>query len=140
MKRSIFNGVMFAAVLGMSLAPQNSEAHEHDFRVGTYVGNWCGFEARFEIKSKVGNTWDFKGKIFIRATGQYDNITVRQNADNSLRIIRHLSGAHTGTNQWVDTHPPETKFRGGTRIVNFPVERAGGYGAKVLGFLQMPVK
>ncbi len=139
-KRSIFNRVIVATILGVSLAPQFSEAAEHDFRVGSFEGNWCGLAARFDITTKVGNTWDFKGKVLVRATGQYDNVVIRQNADNSLRIVRHLSGAHAGTTQWVDTHPPETKFHNGKRIVNFPVRRAGGYGAKVAGFLQMPVK
>ncbi len=141
MKRSLINGVVLVAVgLGMSLTAQTSQAAEHDLRVGSFAGNWCGFDARFDITSKRGNTWVFDGKVLIKATGQYDRITVVQYADNHLRIVRHLTGAHSGTNQWVDTHPPETLRRGGQFLVNFVVRSAGGYGSKRLGHLHMPTK
>ena len=138
-KQSIINGVVMVAVgLGMSLTAQTSRAADHDMRFGTFEGNWCGFPARFELTRERGNTWVFEGKITIKATGQIDRVTVKQNRDNSLRIVRYLTGAHTGTTQWVDTYPPETLVRNDKSYVNFMVRSAGGYGSKPLGHLHMP--
>lgn len=132
--------VVSVVVLGLALVQGTGRAaaHEHDLRIGVFEGNWCGLAARFDVKEKVGDTWVFKGRLYIYATGQYDEMTVKQYKDNHLRIVRHLSGAHAGTNQWADTHPPETMVRNGRFIVNFAVERASGYGAKVAGYLHMP--
>jgi hypothetical protein len=135
--------VMVAAVLGMSLAPQLCEAAlpaEQDLRVGSFEGNWCGLAARFDITRKFGNTWKFEGKILIRATGQYDKITIEQLADNHLHMVRFLSGSHAGETQVTVTHPPETLFLGGVRQVNFPARRTEGFGAKLAGFLHMPAR
>src|SRR5262245_39603060 len=138
MKRSKISLVLVAGVLGVSLAPRTCEGAEHDLRTGTFQGNWCGFDAQFEItKERKNDAWTFDGKILIKATGQYDKMTVVQNADNSLRIVRHLSGARSGTNQWVDTYPPETVRSNGKYYVRFTVKSAGGYGSKRLGHLQM---
>src|SRR5439155_5259261 len=70
-KRLMINVVMVAVGLGVSLASRTSEAAEQDVRVGSFEGNWCGFAARFDIQKRVGDTWDFEGKILIKATGQY---------------------------------------------------------------------
>lgn len=129
--------VMVAVGLGMSLTAQTSQAAEHDMRLGSFTGNWCGYGARFDITSKRDKGW-FEGKILIKATGQYDRITVIQHADKSLRIRRHLTGLHSGKMQWVDTYPPETLVRNGRTYVNFMVRNAGGYGSKILGHLHLP--
>ena len=140
MKRLMINVVMVAVGLGVSLASRTSEAAEHDIQVGSFEGNWCDFDARFDIQNRVGDTWDFEGKLLIKATGQYDRITVVQYEDNHLRIVRHLSGAQSGSRQWVDTYPPQTLRKHGHVYVNFTVRSAGGYGSKPLGHLQMRIR
>lgn len=137
MKRFKFCLAMLTAILCLALTAQRSEAAGYDMKIGTFAGNWCGFTATFNI-TNINEEGDFKGTIYLDRTGQEDNVTIRQRSDKSLRIVRHLSGEHTGENQWVDTHKPETKRSSGERYANFPVKRAGGYGAKVLGFLRMP--
>jgi hypothetical protein len=137
MKRFHFCLTLVAAFLVLALSPTASHAAGYDMKLGTFTGNWCGFTAEFTVTS-INSAGDFKGTIYLPRTGQVDNMTIHQYEDNSLRIIRHLSGDRTGTNQWVDTHPPETKKSNGVRYANFPVKRAGGYGAKVLGYLRMP--
>lgn len=139
MKRIISHLVVVVAVgLGMSLAAPTSQAHEHDMRKGSFEGEWCGFAARFDLTAKRGTSWIFDGQIWIKATGQFDRLYVRQYADNSLYIIRYLSGVHNGKTQWVRTSAPETRWRNGRFEVVFHVLSAGGYGSKVSGHLIMP--
>jgi hypothetical protein len=139
MKRFMISVVMVVAVgLGVSLTAQTSQAAEHDLRIGSFEGVWCNLPARFDITKKIGNTWTFEGKIWIKSTGQYDSITIVQYKDNNLRIVRHLSGSHAGQNQWADTHPPETVFRNGRFYVNFPGRSVAGVGSGGTAYLLMP--
>ena len=139
MKRLIINVVMVAVGLGVSLAPRTCEAAENDLRESSiFEGNWCGYDAVFKIGKKRGNTWEFDGKILIKATGQSDRIWVEQYEDNHLRIVRYLSGDHTGKTQTVETYPPETLKRNGYSYVNFKVRNAWGVGGKPQGHLHMP--
>lgn len=140
MKRLKIKVVMSVVVLGMALVPQTCEAHEYDFRVGTYDGNWCGLSARFEVKERIGKSWKFKGKIFIRPTGQYDDIEIEQFADNGLVIRRILSGQYAGKVQQLIMEQPETIFKYGVFQVNWRVHRGSGPGSNNLGHLLMPKK
>jgi len=134
--------VLVAVVLGMSVAPQFCEAGnpDHDLRAGTFRGNWCGSVAEFIIKNQPGEDWKFEGTVEILSTGQVDPITVQQLKNNSLHMVRSLSGKHEGQSQVMQTHPPETLSIGGIRTVNFAARRTEGYGARLAGFLRMPVK
>ena len=74
-KRFIFSVVMVAMGLGLSLASPSIEAaspsakSEHDFRTGTFQGNYCNYNAQFEITKKIGNSWEFEGRVLIKSTG-----------------------------------------------------------------------
>jgi hypothetical protein len=134
-KRFMINVVLVAVGLGVSLASRTSEAAEHDLRVGSFEGNWCGYECRFDITERIGNKWEFKGMILIKKTGEYDKIQVKQYADNHLMILRTVKVK--GTSQRVDTHPPKTVTENGKSHVNFRVAKGD---VNNLGHLNMPVK
>src|SRR5262245_46418479 len=100
-------GFAVLACAGLCNAEAAAAARGTDgFRVGSVQGSWGGYVARFDITSQRGDTWDFDGMIYIKATGQYDRITVRQYGDNHLRIVRYLSGKNAGSTQKVYTYPP----------------------------------
>ncbi len=139
MKQFIVKFVVVAVGLGASLTAQNCEAADHDLRVGSFQGNWCGLPARFDIQQKIGNTWKFKGKIWIKATGQYDKIEIEQFADNSLRIVRFLAGEHNGKHQTLSTHRPETLLKNGHKTVNYRAKQGYGIGTNNLGHLLVTI-
>jgi len=143
MERFKIKVVLVAVVLGMSVAPHHHcEAGnpDHDLREGTFRGNWCGSVAEFVIKKQKGEDWKFEGTVEILSNGQVDRLTVEQVQNNSLHMVRFLSGKHEGDTQVMQTHPPETLSVGGKLTVNFPTRRTFGYGARLAGFLRMPVK
>ncbi len=91
------------------------------------------------IKRQKGQSWKFEGTVKILSTRQVDRITIEQLEDNSLYMLRYLSGQHSGKTQGMQTHPPEILSSGTRQIVNFPAKRTYGYGARLAGFLKMPV-
>ncbi len=101
-----------------------------DLRVGNFGYQWCNYGATFQIQSKEPDKWVFHGKILIQETGQYDRLWIEQYEDNSLRIIRYLSGAHNGETQVVQTHPPQIKLNNGKSVAEFREKAAYGVGAK----------
>ena len=107
-KRFIINVVMVAVGLGVSLASRTSEAAEHDLRVGSFEGNWCGYEARFDILERVENKWEFRGKILIKKTKEYDKIyrlkgKLRQLPDRGAAALKRIS----------TTEDPDVQIMGG---------------------------
>ncbi len=146
MKKFIMIVVMATVGFGASLTAQVSGAGktkpnpDHDLREGTFQGNWCGSSAEFTIKKQKGEDWKFEGTVKIFSTRQVDPITIEQLGDNSLHMVRFLSGQFKGKTQVTQTHPPETFSSGNKMIVNFPTRRTFGYGARTAGFLKMPVQ
>ena len=142
MKQFIIRVVMVAVGLGSSQAAHKCEAGnpDHDLREGTFKGNWCGSAAEFKFKKQPGEDWKFEGTVEILSTGQVDRLTVQQLENNSLHMVRFLSGKHKGETQVMQTHPPETLDLGGKLTVNFPTRRVEGFGSRLAGFLRMPVK
>jgi len=109
---------MVFSILCLALPEFPAFAGEYDLQVGTYSGTWCNYAAKFHIESREGTDWIFRGHILIKKTGQYDNLWIEQYQDNSLRMIRYLTGAHSGQTQVVQTYPPEKKLiRGSYRLV-----------------------
>ena len=140
MNRSILNSVVVAAILGVSLVASNCEAAEPtDVRIGTFDGNWCGSRAKFTITKQIGTKKVFEGTVEIISTGQVDRINIQQKINKTLHMTRYLSGKHTGQTQVMLTHPPETKSVGNSLVVNFPAKSTFGYGARLAGFLRLPI-
>lgn len=135
--------LLVAVGLGVSLTPQSSQAIDPKvkLRTGIFVGNWCGFTATFVITQTNPTSRIYEGTVTLDATSQVDKINVQQLTNGSLRITRYLSGAFTGQTQIMFTHPPEMlAAAGGKTVANWPAKKTYGYGAKLAGFLRMPVK
>ncbi len=96
---------VLAASLLAFFAP-HAFAAEGDMKVGTFGYTFCGARATFEVQTRQGGSWKFKGKIRIHTTGEYDDIRITQYDDNSLKITRYLSGKNIGETQTVETKPP----------------------------------
>lgn len=97
-----------------------------DMIVGTFGEMFCGAPATFEVNDGDTDTWEFNGMISIRDTGEYDRLRITQYSDNSLRIIRYLSGDNRGKRQTVRTSPP--KFYSDGSRVTAKFESSGGAG------------
>ena len=98
--RQVLAASLIALVAGPSLAADG------DMKVGTFGYTFCGARATFEVQSQQRGSWNFKGKIRIHDTGEYDNLRITQYDDNSLKITRYLSGRNIGETQTVNTTPP----------------------------------
>ena len=141
-RRCLINLALLATVgLGLSLTPQASQAGDIDLRNGTFRSNWCGFDARIQLTRRPGPDFIFDGTVTIEATGQVDKVFVRQLDDDSLHMVRYLSGSHSGQTQVMVTHPPELlKREDGKTVANFATKKTYGYGAKLAGFLRMTMR
>ncbi len=139
MKRFIINVVLVAVGLGVSLAAGTCEAADTDMRLGTFKGNWCGSKAEFVITKQIANR-KFQGTVEILSTKQVDTIEIQQYGDNSLQMVRYLSGEHDGKIQVTRTHPPEILSIAGKRTANFPTKSTRGLGARLAGFLRVPTQ
>lgn len=95
------------AVAALALSPTLAAADMFDMQVGSFIGTFCGYSARYDVDSQDSGTWIFHGRILIRDTGEYDPLWIEQYADNHLRIIRYLQGANLGLTQVVNTYPPQ---------------------------------
>jgi hypothetical protein len=101
-----------------------------DMHTGSFSGTWCNYAAQFDLFSKKDD-WKFDGKIRIHKTNQYDRLWIRQYRDNSLQIIRYLSGEQDGQIQNVKTFPPQIlRGNGGQQIARFKGAGGGGPGCK----------
>jgi len=76
------------------VARRTGIANEGDIKVGTWVGFFCAAPASFEVQSDKGG-WVFEGRILVRDTGEYDRMSIKQFNDNSIGIMRFLSGDNT---------------------------------------------
>ena len=121
--------VILAAVIALTGTTTFAQAGPEDLRVGSFSGTWCGYKATFELTSK-NDAWEFNGKIRIEKTGEYDRLFIRQNNNDSLRIIRYLSGANTGSSQNVLTFPPQVKSNSNGVYATFAGASGGGPGCK----------
>ena len=91
-----------ACLAGLAV-PTVALAANGDLRPGSFQGEWCRYEAIYDLEEQVPGKWIFHGTITLPRTGQVDRLWVEQHADNSLRIIRYLSG---GQVQNVKMAPP----------------------------------
>lgn len=123
--RSLGLAVALSASIAMVSA---ASAAIGDFRTGSFSGYWCSYDARFDIQSRDGNTWVFHGRLFLSATNQYDELWVEQYSDNSLRIIRYLSGQYQGQTQVIQTFSPEQVIIGGVVMSAFSASSTAGPG------------
>lgn len=115
--------VLLAASGGASLA----ENRDADVRIGSYKGTWCGYPAIISIESKEKKKWVFHGSlIFPTYNNLSDELWVEQYGDDSLRMIRYLSGTQQGLTQVVQTKIPVMYNIGGVQTPHFTVERADG--------------
>ena len=79
------------AVGMVSIAP--ARADTTDQHTGSSSGIWCGYGVTFGIDSREpGDRWVFDGTIYFANFKQYDRLWIEQYTDNSLRMIRYLSG------------------------------------------------
>ncbi|MGZ3711055.1 MAG: hypothetical protein ACXVBE_04830 [Bdellovibrionota bacterium] len=116
-----------------------ARAEVTDFHVGSFTGVWCNYAANFTIKTQTRNTWKFRGEIYLPKTGQIDDITIIQKADNSLVMLRSLSGASRGRTQTVITNAPHRLVRDGHTYVTFDSKETHGTGCEgMMGYLLMP--
>lgn len=100
-----------------------------DLKVGSHPGYFCGYQVRYDIETQEPGRWVFHGKIWIRATGEYDPLWIEQYSNNSLRVIRYLQGANLGLTQVVQTNPPyETMRAPGAAVITIFETRDGGNG------------
>ena len=119
---------------GVSLSAVTAQA-EGDMRIGSFSGGWSGFPVRYDVTNRVDNTWVFNGRIAI--ADYYDHIQITQYADNSLLIVRYLSGQYSGLTQNLRTAPPQPRFRDGVLYSQF-YGRASGYHNVGVGDLWIP--
>jgi hypothetical protein len=105
----------------IAIAPV-ARAQSADLRLGTFGREWCGYAAAFNIESKEPDRWVFHGHVSFAHFPDVDELWIEQYEDDSLRMIRYLSGSQTGMVQTVQTHPP--KFL--KNSVNF--EKVTSYG------------
>ncbi|MGE0846257.1 MAG: hypothetical protein AB7L41_08300 [Flavobacteriaceae bacterium] len=117
----------------LALLLTGAKAAEGDMKTGTFEGYWCGAPAVFEVTRQLSGQWVFEGKILIRDTGQYDTLRIEQYSDNSLQIVRRLSGGDSGKRQWVVTNPPELRKKDGRSFVRFFAGGGKGTGCANLG-------
>lgn len=137
-RRLLSTGLLAAVALGLSLIPQTSQAGDIDLRNGTFRSNWCGSDARITLVRRPGDDFIFDGTVLIESTGQVDKVFVRQLEDDSLHMVRYLSGAQSGQTQVMQTHPPQLlKREDGKTVASFNTKRTYGYGARLAGFLRM---
>ena len=108
-------------------------AAKGDMTVGSFGTIFCGAPATFEVQTKASDSWVFEGEILIRDTGEHDALRITQNDDNSLRIVRYLSGDNTGKRQTVRTSPPKFVVKGGTRFAAFSASKGSGVGCNNQG-------
>lgn len=116
------------AMVLIAIASVAARAAIGDFRVGSFGGTWCNSTARFDIDSREGGRWIFHGRVLIVSTGEYDQLWVEQYSDNSLRIIRYLSGGNTGRTQVVQTSPPSLLIVNGQQISRYHTVGGEGLG------------
>ena len=110
-------------VLGIGAA----RADTGDFHTGKFDGLWCGYGVTFNIDSKeAGDRWVFNGTIFFPSYKQYDRLWIEQYGDNSLRMIRYLSGPGAGQTQVVQTYPPAIRQGEAGVYADFQVQTANG--------------
>ena len=117
----------------MALLSTQAIAAEGDMKAGSWGGVFCGAPATYEVQPDTSGEWVFEGKIEIRDTGEYDRLTVKQYSDNSLRIMRYLSGENTGKKQWARTGPPKFSKKDGKRCATFSANTGNGFGCHNTG-------
>ena len=117
----------------LALFVTEAGAAEGDMKTGTFEGVFCGAPAVFEVTKQLSGQWVFEGKILIRDTGQYDKLRIEQYSDNSLQIVRRLSGGDSGKRQWAVTNPPELRKKDGRTYVRFYAGTGKGVGCANLG-------
>lgn len=122
--------VAFIVLVGQFLAG-SAFAAPGDFHTGTFEGSWCRYGARFDVVSRDGNSWVFRGSVLISSTGQYDHIRIEQFSDNSLRVVRYLQGTETGQVQTIQTAPPQRLSFGGVLYDEFVVTANYGLGCSL---------
>lgn len=122
------------ATFALAIAAGQAHAANGDFKLGTFGTMFCGAPATFEVTARRNQDWEFDGKIAIRDTREYDQLFVKQMNDNSLVIVRYLSGRHTGQQQQVRTSPPKfLREANGQRIARFMSRGGTGVGCNNLG-------
>lgn len=109
---------------GLVLAALPSLAADGDMKLGTFGVAFCGARAEFQVTSREGKRWVFDGMILITDTGQYDELTIAQFSDDSLRITRRLDGTNSGPRQTVETDPPV--FENGSAVWRAEIGRGAG--------------
>jgi hypothetical protein len=118
-----------------ALRTENAAA-EGDMRIGSFSGQWCGgFQVRYDVTDRIGDSWEFYGRLAI--ADQYDNIRIIQYADNSLAIVRYLTGDYQGQVQTLRTTSPQHVFRNGVLFSKFQ-GRGSGPGCSDFGDLWIP--
>jgi hypothetical protein len=109
---------------------------EGDMRTGSFFGQWCGgFQVRYDVTDRIGDTWEFNGRLAI--ADQYDHIRITQFADNSIAIVRYLNGDYHGQVQTLRTTTPLHLFRNGVLFSKFQ-GRGTGPGCSDFGDLWIP--
>ena len=116
-----------------ALSATSAIAAKGDMTVGTFGSQFCGAPATFEVRAKASDSWEFEGEILIRDTGEHDALRITQNDDNSLRIVRYLSGDNTGKRQTVRTSPPKFVVKDGTKFAAFRAYKGSGVGCNNQG-------
>lgn len=112
MKR-LGNGIAAIGAVATLLATSPvAHAADGDLRLGTFDGVWCGYGATFHIERQDANSWVFHGHVSFDEHPDFDELWIEQYEDNSLRMIRYLSGEATGMTQTVQTHPPDFQVSG----------------------------
>jgi hypothetical protein len=99
-----------------------------DIHYGSFFARWCEYDAWLNLEHRDGDSWVFHGHIRIEKTGQFDELFVEQYDDNSLRIIRYLSGPEAGQIQTIQTYPPQVKMIGGKQTAVFSAKSSDGPG------------
>jgi hypothetical protein len=99
-----------------------------DLHLGTFEGKWCNYPATFYVQRQDPDSWIFHGRVLIKSTQQYDQIRMEQRGDNSLYMVRYLTGDHAGKTQVVQTFSPEEfRYRDSGRLY-FQFRSKIGYG------------
>jgi hypothetical protein len=100
--------MVFAVLCISPVFAPSALADDADLRLGNFGSSWCGYDARFNIESRDGDSWVFHGHIEIAKTNEYDELRIEQLDNNSLHMVRYLTGGNTGQTQIVQTRPPKT--------------------------------
>ncbi len=117
-----------ATLVSVAAPLSTASAAPGNIRIGTMGAIWCNYKAKIHLDTRQGGEWIFEGRIHIEQTGQVDRVWVKQYEDNSLRIVRYLSGEYAGRRQIVETHAPERYSEGGRYVQRWKKSASSGPG------------